>query len=96
MLLMEADVVHGIHDCRILRRGVRLFPMALETEVETCILIFDVSINETRQLHRAWDATFAEAYCMATRPSILPIANPFAAGKHAIVRVCHFRGETRV
>lgn len=35
-------------------------------------------------------------YCIATLPSILPIAYPSAEGKHETTRVCHFKGDTCV
>ena len=33
---------------------------------------------------------------MATRPSIVPMANPLAEGKQETTRVCHFSGEVIV
>lgn len=35
-------------------------------------------------------------YWMATRPSTLPTAKPFAAGKQETTLVCHFNGDTIV
>lgn len=38
----------------------------------------------------------AEPYWIATRPSIVPMANPLDEGKQETTRVCHFRGEAIV
>lgn len=42
---------------------------------------------------KAYTLSFSSRYWIATRPSTLLIAYPFAAGKHAIHRVCHFSGD---
>ena len=45
-----------------------------------------------RVLNNTHVASFSSTYCIAHRPSILPIANPLASVKQLTTRVCHFRG----
>jgi hypothetical protein len=58
------------------------------------ILVVDVSMldDQIRYLGRRR----RKSHWIATRPSIVPIANPFDEGKQETTRVCHFSGEAIV
>jgi hypothetical protein len=61
------------------------------------VLFVDISYDSCQMyLARTRSVEHMCTHWMATLPSILPTANPFAVVKHDITRVCHFRGETIV
>lgn len=111
---MEWYIVDSINHALILRIGHCVLSVTFEGEIASTyrssasffgkgeakslpvVLIFYVSLNPSQRLKGAWRRT--KTYWIATRPSILPTANPefWDAVKQDTTRVCHFRGDTMV
>lgn len=108
---MERNVVDRKNHRLILSARGRVFSVALEREVvpwrgisareengsEKCIRgIFVINISILDDQIPCLGRCRRKSHWIATRPSIVPMANPFDEGKQETTRVCHLSGETIV
>lgn len=100
MYRMKGNVVDRVDQGLILSRGSLVATVAFEGEVVRSILLLDVSGQElsSRGQPTSGEGCAEEfgTHWMATRPSMLPTAKPFALGKQETTRVCHLSGDERV
>ena len=95
---VEGYIVDGVDKGLVLGGWRLVTSVTLEGEVVGRILLFNIPIRGKMDSGNDGEKGRGgrNTHWMATRPSILPTAKPFALGKQDTTRVCHFSGDTRV